>query len=861
VILNLNCALRFAVLFAVHTAFGAACLAASEGGRAEQLRFFETSIRPVLVERCEGCHSAEAQQKGKLKAGFFADSRKGLLEGGDSGPALVVGKPAESLLLRAMQHESKDIAMPPKEEKLPKSVLEDFARWIADGAMDPREPVAGATAKKRGLSLEQGRAFWSMRPPVRPAVPAVGDGAWALSDVDRFLLAAMEREGLRPAAEAPAEALLRRVYLDVTGLAPSAEAVASFRMEDLEAEVDRLLKSDAFGERWGRHWLDVARYAESNGKDRNVIFHHAWRYRDYVFDAFASDMPFDVFLREQVAGDLLADAQPERRDPLRVATGFLALGSKAYEETKPEVFRMDVIDEQIEVLGRGVLGLSVACARCHDHKFEAIPTADYYALAGVLRSTALLYGYGPRGIKATAFHHTGLHAVGAEAAAREAQGLAYLRRLDEETLAMHTARSDRYRLQRRVPDAKRKLETAAGEERTRAECELEALNREIDEWHGKVGLLEKSVAELQDSAPPMPGWAMGARERETPEDCRIHIRGETTLLGEKVPRGFLRVLDAPRVSAPGPGNSGRLELAEWLTHRDNPLTARVYVNRIWSHLFGRGLVTTPDDFGVTGAAPSHPELLDHLAVEFMEHGWSTKWLVRTLVLSRAYRMDSVGAAGSRERDPDNRWVARMRPRAADAEVIHDSMLAAAGWLERLRPREPFFAAFHAYRDAELSSFKPFVTKADMLSTHRAVYLPVIRGALPEVLDLFEFASPDRPVAERNGSILPTQALYLMNNPRVAELAAATARRSAGEGDRSEGSAGRVRWLFRTVLGRTPSIQEVGRVLGFVGARSDAGGGAAGGEGASGAGARQGEEERWGDFCQMLFASVEHRLIR
>ncbi len=857
VILNLNCALRFAVLFAVHTAFGTAFLRASEADNAERLRFFESRIRPVLVERCEGCHSADAQQKGKLKAGFFADSRKGLLEGGDSGPAVVAGKPAESLLLRAMQHESKDIAMPPKEEKLPKSVLDDFARWIADGAVDPREAVAGIAAKKRGLSLEQGRAFWSMRPPLRPAVPAVGDAGWALSAVDRFLLAAMEREGLKPAGEAPAEAVLRRVYLDVTGLAPAAEAVASFRMEDLEAEVDRLLKSDAFGERWGRHWLDVARYAESNGKDRNVIFHHAWRYRDYVFDAFASDMPFDVFLREQVAGDLLASAQPERRDALRVATGFLALGSKAYEETKPEVFRMDVIDEQIEVLGRGVLGLSVACARCHDHKFEAIPTADYYALAGVLRSTALLYGYGPRGIKATAFHHTELHAVGAEADGREAQGLAYLRRLDEEMLAMHTSRSDRYRVQRRVPDAKRKLETAAGDEKTQAECELEALNREIDEWHAKVGALEKSVTQLQDSAPPMPGWAMGAREREQPEDCRIHIRGETALLGDKVPRGFLRVLDAPRVSAPGPGRSGRLELAEWLTHRDNPLTARVYVNRVWSHLFGRGLVTTPDDFGVTGAAPSHPELLDHLAVEFMDHGWSTKWLVRSLVLSRAYRMDSVGTAGSRERDPDNRWVARMRPRAADAEVIHDSMLAAAGLLDRSRPKEPFFAAFHAYRDEELFSFKPFVTKAKLLSNHRAVYLPVIRGVLPEVLELFEFASPDRPVAERNSSILPTQALYLMNNPRVTELAVATARRSAGAGDRSGGSAGRVTWLFRTVLGRTPRAHEVERVLGFVDAQT----GGSGQGGGSDATVGQGVEERWADFCQMLFASVEHRLIR
>ena len=836
-------------------------LMAAEGGDAGKLLFFESRIRPVLVDRCEGCHSAEAQKKGKLKAGFFADSRKGLLEGGDSGPSLVPGNPGESLLLRAMRHESKDIAMPPKEEKLPRTVLDDFARWIAEGALDPREPAAGAPAKKRGLTLEQGRAFWSLRPPVRPRVPAPANAQWARTDVDRFLLEALEREGLRPAADAPAEVVLRRVYLAVTGLPPSAEMVAAFRMENLEAEVDRLLQSDAYGERWGRHWLDVARYAESNGKDRNVVFPHAWRYRDYVFDAFASDMPLDVFIREQVAGDLLVSSQPARRDALRTATGFLALGSKAYEETKPEVFRMDVIDEQIEVLGRGILGLSIACARCHDHKFEAIPTADYYALAGVLRSTALLYGYGPRGIKATAFHHTDLYAVGPEATGREAEGLAYFRRLDHETLAMHTARSDRYRLQRRIPDLKRAVETSSGEEKTRAECELEALNQEIEAWHVKVAELEKNVARLQDSAPPMPGWAMGARESEKPEDCRIHIRGETTLLGDKVPRGFLRVLAVPDVPAPGPQGSGRLELADWLTHRNNPLTARVYVNRVWGHLFGRGLVTTPDDFGVTGAAPSHPELLDYLAVEFMEHGWSTKWLIRSLVLSRAYGMDSVGAPGSLEQDPDNRWLARMRPRAADAEVLHDSMLAAAGRLDRSRPKEPFFAAFHPYRDAELFSFKPFVTKEKMLSHHRAAYLPVIRGTLPEALDLFDFASPDRSVAERNGSILPTQALYLMNNPRVTEWSAATARRSAGEGDRRAGDADRVVWLFRTVLGRTPRADEVGRVLRFIGAASDPRGDGDGPVNSAHAVEAANPEDRWADFCQMLFASVEHRLIR
>lgn len=805
----------------------------------ETVRFFESRIRPVLAERCESCHSVEAQRKGKLKAGLFLDSRKGLLEGGDSGPALVPGKPGESLLVRALRHESKELAMPPKEPMLSGGVIEDFVRWIGEGAYDPREAEGSVPAKRRGMTIEEGRAFWAMRPPQRPALPPVRDTGWARSPVDRFVLAGLEREGLAPAPEAPAEVLLRRAHLDLTGLPPSAAEVAAFRKEEFDALLERLLASPHFGERWGRHWLDVARYAESNGKDRNVVFHHAWRYRNYVFDAFAADKPFDVFLREQIAGDLLVKEDPARRDELLVATGFLALGSKAYEETKSEVFRMDLVDEQIELIGRGILGLSVACARCHDHKFDAIPTADYYALAGILRSSEALYGYGPRGIKATAFHHTELHALGGDAETLGPAGLAYLKRLDEATLEMHTARSDRYSLQRRVPDLKRRIEQGAGEERAKAEGELAELEARIADWNVRVSALEKGVEALQDAAPPMPGWAMGMRERATPEDCRIHIRGETTLLGELVPRGFLRVLNTPNAGPAPASASGRLELAAWLSDRSNPLTARVYVNRVWRQLFGRGLVATPDDFGVTGAAPSHPELLDYLAVEFMEGGWSTKKLLRSLMRTRLYTLDSRAREGVSETDPDNRWLARMRPRMLEAEVLHDSMLNAAGMLDRTRPGQSFWARFHPYRDAEFAAFKPFVKKSELVLPHRAVYLPVIRGVLPEALELFDFAPPDRPVAERTQSVVPAQGLFLLNNPRVSELADACANRSLQEA----GAGGeRIAWIFRTVLGRSPRAEEVERVRAFTGA--DGGGG-----------------ERWADVCQMLFASAEHRLLR
>ncbi|HYH68465.1 MAG TPA: DUF1553 domain-containing protein, partial [Urbifossiella sp.] len=388
--------------------------------------------------------------------------------------------------------------------------------------------------------------------------------------------------------------------------------------------------------------------------------------------------PYDRFVREQVAGDLLPADTPAERDRLRVATGLLALGPKTFEELKPDVFRMEVIDEQIEVIGRSVLGLSVACARCHDHKFDPIPTTDYYALAGVLRSTEPLYGYGPLGIKATAFHHTPLQPVGPDTDRLAADGLGYLARLQDLTLARNTARSDRYRVVRRLTDAKLQL-AKAGADTAKLGADVAAMEADIKAWDGKVKALETDLKAAEDAAPPMPGWAMAARDRAKAEDCRVHVRGETTQLGELVPRGVLRVFTnaARPIHATA---SGRLELADWLTDRGNPLTARVWVNRVWLHLFGRGLVTTPDDFGVNGARPTHADLLDHLAVRFMADGWSTKRLVRELVLSRTYRLATDAHAGNLAADPDNVSLWRMAPRRLEAEAFRDAVLAVGGTL-------------------------------------------------------------------------------------------------------------------------------------------------------------------------------------
>ncbi|WP_395737279.1 DUF1549 and DUF1553 domain-containing protein [Prosthecobacter sp.] len=680
--------------------------------------------------------------------------------------------------------------------------------------------LAAGFAHGAGMSIEEGKKWWSLIPPQ----------ASAETSIDALVAARRSVQNLSPNGEADPQSLIRRLYLDLTGLPPDRTDLTDF-----PALVDELLASPHFGERWGRHWLDAARYADSNGRDRNVIFYHAWRYRDYVIAAFNSDKPYDVFLREQIAGDLMPAKNQAQRDERLTATGFLALGAKSYEESKPEIFRMDVIDEQIEAISRSMLGLSVACARCHDHKFDPIPTADYYALAGILRSTQPLYGYGPRGIKATAFHHTEWHALGEAAQALAPAALEYFRRLDAGTLAMHEARSSRYGISKRIPEMKRRLEALRGAEREQLAAEIAGMEARVAEWNVKVSALEKSVEVMQDAAPPQPAWAMGARDREKIENCRIHVRGETTNLGPSVPRGFLQVIALKDAQVPAGRQSGRMELAQWLTHRGNPLTARVFVNRVWQKLFGRALVTTVDDFGVNGAPPSHPELLDYLAVRFMDRGWSVKSLIREIVLSKAYRMSSAASSEGLARDPDNIFLWRMSPRLVEAEVLRDSILALSGQLDPYPPQQQFLDQFHPQKNAELSSFKPFVTPAAMVGTHRSVYLPVVRGSLPEAFALFNFAAPERPVAQRDESILPAQSLYLMNNPWVIGQARHVAQRllTAAKDDPA-----RIMRLYELAFARQPSPEEKRRMLHFV---------------------SNGDEDTWTTLCQTVIASAEFRI--
>jgi len=687
--------------------------------------------------------------------------------------------------------------------------------------------LTAVSAGAAGLSVEEGRSHWSIIPP--RAAPG--------ASIDALVDAKLAEKKLIPNPPANRAALVRRLSLDLTGLPPSDASDSS----GLSGLVDELLNSPHFGERWGRHWLDIARYADSNGRDRNVINYHAWRYRDYVIASFNADKPYDVFIQEQISGDLMPAKDTAQRDERLTATAFLALGAKAFEENKQDLFHMDVVDEQIEVIGRGVLGLSIACARCHDHKFDPIPTVDYYAIAGILRSTQLLYGHGPRGIKATMFHHTNFHPLGGEAGLKLAPAaLEYFTRLDAEILKMHEARSARYAVMKRLPEAKQLVANATGEAKKQAEADLKAKEAVIADWNVKIKKLEEDVELLKDAAPPQPAWTMGARDRPQIVDCKIHIRGETTSLGDEVPRGYLQVISLPKVRPPASKQSGRLELAQWLTHRDNPLTARVMVNRVWQKLFGRGLVTTPDDFGVAGAKPSHPELLDYLALRFMEQGWSVKQLIKEIVMSRAYQRGTDQSEFSQQSDPENIWLWRMAPRPVEAEVLRDSILALSGQLDPYPPKQQFLERFHPQKDAELNTFKPFLTSEAIVDHHRSVYLPVVRGTLPEIFAAFDFAAPERPMAQREESVVPAQALFLMNNGWVLEQARHAAIRLLSDTSLADDTQ-RLRRLYERAFFRAPTPAEQSRALAFLQTAEP--------------------EPAWTSLCQTVIASAEFRVVR
>ncbi|MBX7168717.1 MAG: DUF1553 domain-containing protein [Pirellulales bacterium] len=925
--------------------------------RAGDVEFFEQRIRPVLVEHCYECHAGDERS-----GGLQLDSRPALVAGGDSGPALVPGDPQASRLLRAIRYDDPDLQMPPAGQ-LADNVVADFDRWIAAGAPDPREPVAASAP--RAIDLAAGREHWCYRPPTRAAVPELRDATWPLDErLDGFILARLEEANLRPAGEASRPELLRRLSFDLVGLPPTPEELDAFVADEApgayERQVDRLLASPQYGERWGRHWLDVARFAESFTL-RGLVMSEAWRYRDYVIEAFNADRPFDRLVREQLAGDLLpAESLPERQRQ-RIATAFLAMGNHNLEEQDKAQLRMDVVDEQLETIGRAFLAQTLGCARCHDHKFDPIPTTDYYALAGILRNTQTLEDAnvsnwldvplplpedeerffaelhtqesklaaqvkqqrelverlaqtdpaGPAVVKASdlpgvvvddaqarlvgrwtrsqsvrryvgeGYVHDGNEQPGTKtatfiaelpAAGRYDVRLAYTPGSNRATNTEVTVFSAEGELVRQINQRERppidgrfvslgefRFElggqsfvlisnagadghvvadavqflpvgessgAAAGETPPAA-----AESAELKDAQRQLRDLEGELRKLREDSPRRPK-ALSVVEQASIENARVHVRGNVHNQTDEVPRGFLSVMPGVRPPALPPEQSGRRELADWIAAPDNPLTARVFVNRAWHWLFGAGLVRTTDNFGTTGERPSHPELLDELALQFIDDGWSIKRLVRRIVTSRTYRQATTAEPSLVEADPENRLFGRAVRRRLDAEALRDAMLGAAGRLD-LTLGGPTIAPGTA-ADYGFVYDQP----------RRSVYVPVLRNALPSLFQVFDFADPSVVTGVRATSTVAPQALWMLNDPFVREQARHTAVRllASAEDDKS-----RLVAAFRILLGREPRAAELLAAQAYLSPADD---------GAT----PQAREDAWTQLVQALFGSLDFRYL-
>ncbi|MCX7399711.1 MAG: DUF1553 domain-containing protein [Planctomycetales bacterium] len=755
----------------------------------DQIKFFETKIRPVLVEQCYECHAAGARI---VQGGLRVDHREGLLRGGDTGAAIVPGDAEKSSLLAALRYE--DVEMPPK-GKLPNAVIKDFEAWIAMGAPDPRRadelPVA------RTIDLDEGRKHWAFQPVADPQPPEIKDESWPIDTMDRFVLARQESVGLRPVADADRYTWLRRVSLDLTGLPPTPDEIEAFIRDNspraCETVVDRLLDSRGFGERWARHWMDLTGYADMIGTSNSVFAEHAWRYRDYLIDAFNEDKPFDRFIREQIAGDLLTASSPQEQAENMIATGFLMVGDiEIVEPDKPKM-EADHIDTQVNKLGIAFLGMTLGCARCHDHKFDPVGLNDYYGIAGILRSSPSTHKI-PFGVWSS-LNTTELPETPEQLADRkkiEAQHAEKLSSLKKEQQQLTEAKQrivDQLATLNRTEAEKKELVAVkkppasdtqivtAKVEQTQPEPDAsepmpdkESLAKQRDEIAEKIKKLASEIQHAEFFASKVPK-AFAMRDGEHPTDMPVYIRGNPYAPGAVMSRSALRVASWEKFPEIPAGQSGRLQLAGWLADDRNPLTARVTVNRIWQKLFGEGLVRSVDYFGTRGEVPSHPELLDHLANRFMRNNWSQKRLIRSLVLSRTYRMSSRNDIAAMQIDPENKLLWRMNPQRLDAEAIRDSALAISGELIKSQGGPSLVLENVENTGALVQSGvnppnynhrKPRPSQ----EFERTIYLPVMRTGFPgadRIRSYFDFVDPAQIAGKREQSVVPTQSLFLMNN--------------------------------------------------------------------------------------------------
>jgi len=760
-----------------YQSLGIVMLALAPAQAGDGMAFFESKVLPLLQSRCYECHSHEK----KIKGGLALDLKSGWQTGGDNGPAIVPGDVAKSHVIAAVRYTNPEMEMPPK-GKLTAGEIEIFEKWVAMGAPDSRVKQAAAKSA-RVIDVEAGKRFWAFRPVCNQTAPAVKQADWPLNPVDRFILAKLEANGLTPTSDADAYTWLRRVSLDLTGLPPTPEDLTSFDASPRSraAAVDRLLQSSAFGERWARHWLDLTGFADQIGTANNVFAEHAWRYRDYVISAFNSDKPFDRFIREQIAGDLLPAASPQEKAANITATGFLVLGDVEIVAVDKLKMEHDLVDQQVSKIGTAFLGLTLGCARCHDHKFDPIAQTDYYAIAGMFRSTDATYKT-DNGVWSSV-HRTELPETAEQKAVREQQ-------LAENDVKIRQWETERDNTNKEKAALELKIANATKETKP-------DLEKKRDEFVACIKTLNGQIEHVKFFAPVAPK-AFAVHDREKPSDMRITIRGNPYALGDPVKRGALRVASWADFSPIPASQSGRVQLADWIADARNPLTARITVNRIWQKLFGEGLVRSVDYFGARGETPTHPELLDYLASRFIQSGWSQKQLIRELVLSRAYCMSSAHNATAAAKDPDNRLLWRMNRQRLDAEAIRDSILAISGKLTPSGggPALPLEFPENVTNLSPKAVNPPaFVFKKlrPVQDFERTIYLPVIRTAAQpgsaKLRDVFDFVQPAQIAGKRAETAVPTQALFLLNSDtiraRATEVAQQLAATEANTGARLE----------------------------------------------------------------------------
>lgn len=741
------------------------CIAADD-----DLEFFESRIRPVLVEHCYECHSAKSK---KIKGGLRLDSREGWAKGGESGPAIIPGKPDDSLLVRAVRRWDKDLTMPP-DSSLPAAQVADLVEWVKRGAPDPRTAVTAAVAVEPakpayGIDMEKGRQHWSFRPVASPLLPKITDGSWPNNGLDYFIHAKMEKAGVTPAADADRRTLIRRASFDLIGLPPTPEEVEAFVNDSAPGAfarvVDRLLASPQYGERWGRHWLDVVRYADTCGNASDYPVPQAFKYRNYVIKAFNGDLPFDEFVREQIAGDLLPASSDREHFDHVVATGYLAIARRFGGGRGPVNL---TIDDVIDNMGRAFLGISVGCARCHDHKFDPVPQVDYYALYGIFNSTT--------------FPHPGGEGMNRPA---DLVPLLDKAKLDSSTKA--------WREQIAASDAEvKQLETEKAGLAKEPECQGQKDSLAKAALH-----ITEAKARLKQISETVPYDQAYAVSEGKGANARMQIRGDPERQGKEVPRGFLQVLGGQTLPSNATG-SGRMELAHWISNPANPLTARVMVNRLWQHHFGRGLVSTPNDFGLRGQPPSHPELLDYLTQCFIQSGWSVKAMHRLMLLSHTWQLSSI-APETVTKDPNNTLWCRAERRRLDAESIRDALLFVSGDLD-LSP-----GGAHPFPPVYTWTFTQHRQFFAVYDNHqRSVYQMQQRLRKHPFFAMFDGADTNLSTAVRDPSTTPLQALFIMNDKfahqqaaKLASLLTAFATDDASRVDRA----------FRTLYARPPQPEE------------------------------------------------------